>query len=89
MFFLLCFHRLCFNCDSAPCWSLTPEVILISGVSFVGDRGGAVGLPPRAVTPEGPAQPRGYTKGLPPKLGAAALSFGLNFSVWHPCLKAR
>lgn len=46
--FVYCFHRLCFNSALASHQSLIPMLVLISGVSSVGDRARDIRLPLRA-----------------------------------------
>lgn len=85
--FLCCFDRLGFSCDLPLPGSSHPSAYSGWGVvvgSIVGDRGRDIRLPVGAVT-------RGDALGLvacAPAPEAAGLSSGLNFSIWHPCLKA-
>lgn len=83
---MLCFDRPCFSCDLPPPGSRHPLAYSGWGAavgSIVGDRGRDIRLPVGVAT-------RGDAPGLvcPPTLEATGLSSGLNFSIWHPCLKA-
>lgn len=51
--FVYCFHRLCFNSALASHQSLIPVLVLISGVSSVGDRARDIRLPLRADSSSG------------------------------------